>query len=113
MQIPRRVEYGLRAIIYLSVRGREKCCTTTEIAKQQEIPKEFLANIIQDLIRCALIKFKRGERGGYTLARTPEQISFSDVIQAIEGPIAVNMSAAATKHFVYSNNNSQVGEEKR
>jgi Rrf2 family protein len=84
MKIPRRVEYGLRVVIYLSVRGREKCCSITEIAKQQEVPKQFLERIIHDLMRCGLIKSKRGPCGGYILARSPKQISFSDVIEAIE-----------------------------
>jgi len=84
MEIPRRVDYGLRTVIYLSVRG-EKCCSITEIAKQQEVPQKFLEKIIQDLMRCGLIKSKRGACGGYTLARSPEQISFYDVIEAIEG----------------------------
>jgi Rrf2 family protein len=90
MQIPRRVDYGLRAVIYLSVQDPEKCCSITEIAKQQGVPKKFLEKIIQDLMRCGLIKSKRGACGGYTLARSPEAISFYDVIEAIEGPIAVN-----------------------
>jgi Rrf2 family protein len=90
MQIPRRVDYGLRAVIYLSVQDQEKCCSITEIAKQQGVPKKFLEKIIQDLMRGGLIKSKRGACGGYTLARSPEQISFYDVIAAIEGPIAVN-----------------------
>ena len=88
MQIPRRVDYGLRAVIHLSVRGREKCCSIAEIAKQQEVPKKFLAKIIQDLTRCGFIKSKRGACGGYTLARSPEQISFYEVIEAIEGGTA-------------------------
>ena len=85
MQIPRRVDGGFGAVIYLSVRDREKCCSINEIATQQEVPKKFLAKIIQDLMRCGLIKSKRGPCGGYILARPPEQISFSDVIEAIEG----------------------------
>src|SRR4030095_7051864 len=85
MQIPRRLDSSLRAVIYLSVRGREKGCSITEIAKQQEVPKKFLETIIQDLMRCGLIKSKRGSSGGYTLARSPEKISLSDVIEAIEG----------------------------
>jgi len=89
MQIPRRVDYGLRAVIYLSVQDPRKCCSITEIAKQQGAPKKFLEKIIQDLMRCGLVKSKRGAYRGYTLARSPEQISFSDVIAAIEGPIAV------------------------
>jgi len=90
MQIPRRVDYGLRAVIYLSVQDPERCCSITEIATQQGVPKKFLEKIIQDLIRGGLIKSKRGSCGGYTLARSPEKISFYEVIEAIEGPIAVN-----------------------
>jgi Rrf2 family protein len=86
MQIPRRVDYGLRAVIYLSVQDPRKCCSITEIAKQQGVPKKFLEKIIQDLMRCGLIKSQRGACRGYTLARSPEQISFSDVIAALEGP---------------------------
>jgi Rrf2 family transcriptional regulator, cysteine metabolism repressor len=47
-----------------------------------------LEKIIQDLMRGGLIKSKRGASGGYTLARSPEQISFYDVIEAIEGGTA-------------------------
>lgn len=90
MQIPRRVDYGLRAVIYLSLQDPEKICSITEIAKQQGVPKKFLEKIIQDLMRYGLIKSKRGSCGGYTLARSPEEISFYQVIEAIEGPIAVN-----------------------
>jgi Rrf2 family protein len=90
MQIPRRVDYGLRAVIYLSGQDPEKCCSITEIAKQQGVPRKFLEKIIQDLIRKGLIKSRRGSCGGYRLARPPDAISFYDVIDAIEGPIAVN-----------------------
>jgi Rrf2 family protein len=90
MQVPRRVDYGLRAVIYLSVQDPERCCSITEIAKQQGVPKKFLEKIIQDLIRSGLIKSKRGACGGYTLARSADEISFYEVIEALEGPIAVN-----------------------
>jgi Rrf2 family protein len=88
MQIPRRIDYALRAVIYLSVRDREKCCSITEIAKQQEVPKKFLLKIIQDLTRCGLVKSKQGPSSGYILARSCDKISLSDVIEAIEEPIA-------------------------
>jgi Rrf2 family protein len=107
-RIPRRVDYGLRAVIYLSVQDPRKCCSITEIAKQYGVPKEFLKKIIQDLIRCGLIKkSKRGACGGYTLARSPEQISFYDVIAALEGPIAVNAWDAANKYSGDSNKQLQ------
>jgi Rrf2 family protein len=90
MQIPRRVDYGLRAVIYLSDQDPEKCCPIAEIAKHQGVPKKFLEKIIRDLIRGGLVKSKRGSCGGYTLARRPDAISFCDVIEALEGPITVN-----------------------
>ena len=90
MQIPRRVDYGLRAVIYLSEKDPEKCCSIAEIAERQGVPRKFLEKIIQDLIRGGLIKSKRGSCGGYSLARRADQISFYDVISAIEGPIVVN-----------------------
>ena len=90
MQIPRRVDYGLRAVIYLSGQQPDRCCSIGEIAKEQGVPRKFLEKIVQDLLRGGLIKSKRGSAGGYQLARAPEAISFCDVIEAIEGPIAVN-----------------------
>jgi Rrf2 family protein len=71
------------------------------------VPKKFLQKIIQDLMRCSLIKSKRGACGGYTLARSPERISFSDVIAALEGPIAVNAWDAASKYSGDSNKHSK------
>jgi DNA-binding IscR family transcriptional regulator len=50
MQIPRRVDYGLRAVIYLAGQELEKCCSIAEISREQGIPKKFLEKIIQDLI---------------------------------------------------------------
>ncbi|HZD40011.1 MAG TPA: Rrf2 family transcriptional regulator [Terriglobales bacterium] len=90
MQISRRVDYGLRAIIYLAGQNPEKCCSIAEISARQGIPKKFLEKIIQDLLRTGLIRSKRGSCGGYALARLPGEISFHDVIEALEGPIAVN-----------------------
>jgi Rrf2 family protein len=90
MQISRRVDYGLRAVIFLSEKDPERCCSIAEIAERQGVPRKFLEKIIQDLMRGGLIRSRRGASGGYRLARPPEQITFHDVIAAVEGPIAVN-----------------------
>jgi len=90
MQISRRVDYGFRAVIYLSDQEPGKSCSIGEIAERQGVPRKFLEKIIQDLIRGGLIKSKRGSLGGYSLARPADRITFYDVIAAIEGPIAVN-----------------------
>jgi Rrf2 family protein len=91
MQISRKADYALRAAIYLSLQSPEKTCSAGEIAAQQRVPQKFLEKIIRDLIRCGLVKSKRGWNGGYALARPPREISFRHVIEAVEGPIAVNL----------------------
>lgn len=91
MQIPRRVDYGLRAVIYLSNQDLGRSCSLTEIARHQIVPKKFLEKIVRDLINGGLVRSKRGPYGGYSLARPPDEISFQDVIEALEGPVAVNI----------------------
>ena len=91
MQISRKVDYALRAMIYLSTKDPEKSCSSAEIAEQQGVPPKFIAKIIQHLIHNRLVRSKRGWDGGYSLARPPHEISFRDVIEAVEGPIAVNV----------------------
>jgi Rrf2 family protein len=91
MQISRKVDYALRAVIYLTIRGDQRPCSVTEIAAREGIPKKFLEKIIQDLIHHGLVRSTRGAQGGYTLAREPEVVTFKDVIEAIEGPVSVNV----------------------
>jgi Rrf2 family protein len=91
MQISRKADYALRAVIYLSSQDPERSCSAGEIAAHERVPQKFLEKIIRDLIRSGLVKSKRGCDGGYSLARSPHQISFRDVMEAVEGPIAVNL----------------------
>src|ERR1700674_4420093 len=90
MQIPRKIEYALRAMIYLADRPAG-VARGTEIATREQIPKYYLEKVIRDLMRRGLVRARRGPGGGYQLARTPETISFKDIIEAVEGPIALNV----------------------
>lgn len=91
MQISRKVDYALRAIIYLCAQKDGQPVSVKQIASNRRIPRKFLEKIIQDLIRSGLVKSHRGAHGGYTLARTPADVSFRDVIEAVEGPISINL----------------------
>lgn len=90
MQIPRKIEYALRAMIYMAdrpggvVRG-------TEIARHEQIPKYYLEKVIRDLMRRGLVNARRGPGGGYQLGRTADHITFRDIIEAVEGPIKLNV----------------------
>jgi Rrf2 family protein len=90
MQVSRKVDYALRAVIYLSSQNDGHPVPVSEIASRRRIPQKFLEKIITNLIRADLVHSHRGAHGGYTLARHPEQISFRDVIEAVEGPISLN-----------------------
>ena len=91
MQISRKIDYALRAVIYLTMRSDRRPCSVAEIAAREGVPKKFLEKIIQDLIHKGLVRSTRGAQGGYTLAREPETVTFKDVIEAIEGPVSLNV----------------------
>jgi Rrf2 family protein len=91
MQVSRKVDYALRAAIYLSAQPEGRPVPVSEIAARRRIPKKFLEKIIKDLIRAAIVTSHRGAHGGYTLNRPARQISFRDVIEAVEGPISLNV----------------------
>src|SRR6478735_3952885 len=62
--------------------------TAEQIAQAQSIPANFLENILRDLRRAGIVDSRRGQQGGYALARAADEISIADVIRAVEGPLA-------------------------
>lgn len=90
MQITRQADYALRAMLYLAQLEPSQRAATSQIAEEQHIPPSFLAKIISQLSIAGLIHTSRGARGGVSLARTPEEISLLEVVEAIDGPIALN-----------------------
>jgi Rrf2 family protein len=91
MQVSRKIDYALRAVIYLTFQNDQRPCSVSEIAAREGIPKKFLEKIIQSLIHHGLVRSTRGAQGGYTLAKDPQSVTFKDVIEAIEGPVSVNV----------------------
>lgn len=90
-QISRKIEYGARAMVYLASLPDGMTTSFREIARKMDIPQEFLAKILKTLVKAKLVKSTRGSRGGYSLARPASQVSFLDVIEAVEGPVGVNL----------------------
>ncbi len=92
LQVSRKVDYALRAIIPLAnEETSERACTVSEIAERERIPRQFLEKIVQQLIQRGLVRSRRGPHGGYVLGRPAEQVTFRDVIEAVEGPISLNV----------------------
>jgi Rrf2 family protein len=90
MQITRQADYALRAVIYLSRLGPEQRAATSQIAIDQRIPPSFLAKIVSQLSVAGLLQTSRGARGGVSLARSHQEISVLEVVEAIDGPILLN-----------------------
>lgn len=91
LRISRKIDYGLRAMIYLASIPSDSVIPFREIARQMDVPEDFLAKILKTLVDQGLVRSSRGPHGGYALARTPVDISFLDVIEAVEGPVALNV----------------------
>lgn len=90
MELTRAADYALRGVLYLSMQPPDSLCIISEIAEKMDIPEGFLARIFQILAKSGIIRSHRGKKGGFSLARSPEQISMKDVIEALEGPLTLN-----------------------
>jgi Rrf2 family protein len=90
MQITRQADYAMRAVMYLSKLGPDQRAATSQIAFEQRIPPSFLAKIVSQLSVAGLLQTSRGARGGVSLAKPPDEISFLEVVEAIDGPILIN-----------------------
>ena len=88
MKLSLRGEYAVRALLVLGLRYDEPLLRIQAISEQQNIPKRFLEQILNDLKSAGLVQSKRGVAGGYRLARQPEEISIAAVIRHIEGALA-------------------------
>ncbi len=60
-----------------------------DLALQTQIPEPTASKVLKKLARAGVVISQRGARGGYALARPPQQVGVNEVIEAIEGPIAV------------------------
>jgi Rrf2 family transcriptional regulator, iron-sulfur cluster assembly transcription factor len=90
MQITRTEEYGLRGLLFLVKHAPERAVLVSEISKGQKIPEPFLAKIFQRLSKAGLLRSTRGAKGGFLLSKPAHQITMREVIEALEGPIALN-----------------------
>ena len=88
MKLSQRGEYALRALLVLGMNHGPAVVRIRDIAQQQNIPRRFLEQILNDLKSAGFVVSKRGVAGGYRLQRGPEEISLADIIRHLEGPLA-------------------------
>ena len=96
MKISKKVEYGLRAMLYLSknqlalAKGKKniKAISLREISEKEEMPFDFLEKIFSKLEKAGLVKSKKGSQGGFFLAKPADKITPGDVVVVLEESIA-------------------------
>ena len=90
LQLTRGGEYALRAMTYLARFPEGHVASLHDICEAQDIPESFLAKILQSLSRSGLAMSQRGAHGGFALARPAAEITMRDIVEAVDGPIALN-----------------------
>jgi len=91
MKLSRRADYALSAISNLSGLPKGKLNSINAIAQAESLPREFLAKILQDLTSAGIVASFGGVKGGYRLARPAREVSFLDVIEAVDGPLHLSL----------------------
>jgi Rrf2 family protein len=88
MRISAKADYAVRAAVELAGHDDEKPVKAERIATAQDIPLNFLENILGELRHAGIVRSHRGADGGFRLAKPADQVSIADIIRAVEGPLA-------------------------
>lgn len=108
MRISAKADYAVRAAVELAAAGEEPV-KGEKLANDQDIPLQFLEHILLELKHARIVRARRGAKGGYWLAKPPEEITLADVIRAVEGPLA-NIQDIAPEATKYPGNAAQLSD---
>ena len=85
LELTRRGDYAVRAMLALASREDGQIVRAREIAEEMAIPAAFLPRVMGDMVAAGLVRSTTGRSGGYVLARPPADIGLLEVIEAVEG----------------------------
>lgn len=91
MQLTRAADYGVRVMIHLATLPAHERALLPDLAKATEAPVSFLSKVLQALSHAQLITSRRGKSGGFSILPRGREASMYDVIEAIDGPICLNV----------------------
>ncbi|MBI3664507.1 MAG: Rrf2 family transcriptional regulator [Acidobacteria bacterium] len=84
MRISAKGEYAAKAVLHLSLRY-PSVVTIQEVAAQHRIPAKYLEHILLSLKKAGVLESRRGVKGGYRLAKPPEQVTIGEVLRVVDG----------------------------
>ncbi len=94
MRVSRSTGYALLAVGYIAKNQGDGVVLSQDISNQYDIPLEYLLKILQQLVRANVLRSKRGPRGGFSLAKSPNKITMLEIIEAVDGPLTGELSLA-------------------
>ena len=89
MKLSTRAQYGTRALLDIALHGGKGPVLLRDIAQREQISPMYLERLIAPLVAAGIMRSARGARGGFWLAKPPQEIRLSEVIQLLEGSIAL------------------------
>ena len=87
-------EYGVRLMVQLGRHYGTGPASLADVAAEEDLPRAYLEQLVMSLRDAGLVVSTRGAHGGYQLARAPETIRMSEILRALEGPIAPMICAS-------------------
>jgi len=87
LRVTKTDDYAMRAMLHLACLPEGSTAMRLEIARAMNSPSSFMAKVLRRLVHAKLLQSTRGAHGGFSLARPTSEITFLDVLEAIEGPL--------------------------
>jgi Rrf2 family protein len=87
MRLTRASSYALHAVAFMAAQKKNRPIPSHIVARARGIPERFLLKVLKPLVSARLLVSVKGPNGGYRLARSPNQISLLEIVEAVDGPI--------------------------
>lgn len=96
--LSQKTRYALKALLELALAAPDVTLSAAAISGRRNIPVKFLEAILAELKRDGLVRVQRGRGGGYQLAKSPDHVSFGEVVRLMEGPLALLPCVSVTQY---------------
>jgi FeS assembly SUF system regulator len=89
LRITKLTDYAIVVLSVMNAPEGDEAYAASDVAHRSQIPQPTVSKVLKQLARAGLVVSERGKHGGYRLARGPSEITVAEIIDAVEGPIAV------------------------
>ncbi len=95
IRLTRQTDLGIQLMVWFASAARAQAITARELSEKVRSSAPLVSKALKLLSKAGLLDSHRGKNGGYVLSRPPEEISIADLVEAIEGPIALTECASS------------------